>query len=379
MLQTMGTRIGSRDPRRSLSPILRRMRLVFLALIVLTTACRTLGPLPPPESTACPPGVDVWTCIGEPDDEDRESGFTSTMRIAKTDTFLRFANQYKSCACDRSPRKGFTRIEWPAERGRAPLMGYFHEGAPGQPIIIVVHGLYDSNASKYIRVTADALATQSYGVLVPDMRWHGCLLNDDYLSTLGLEESHDLLHWAEVLHGRYGRPVGAVGYSLGALDVVLAMAKDQANVLDRGAIAISPPANLAAVSERLDREPSLSRDGRASLLLSYFRRFIRTRLREMHVKPTATPFSQYLAVASERDLLAAAEPSSRLKEVRGRLLIVTSSDDPVLGSSPTEAFLRAPKGPQVRVIATRDGGHIGHVGRYPRWISNTVARFFSAR
>jgi len=357
--------------------MIRARRVLLPALPMMMAACSVLRPLPSPPRTACPPGADIWACIGEPDHEDRESGFTSTMRIASTDPIVRFRNQHKKSACDRNERKGFARIDWPAEDGRAPLAGYFHEGSPSRPIIIVLHGLYDSNASRYVRITADALAKQSYGVLLPDMRWHGCLLDDRYLSTLGVEESQDLLHWAKRLRERYHRPVGAIGYSLGGLTVVLAMEADANYILDRGAIAISPPANLATVFARLDREPSLSRDRRAFLFLSFFRKFLGTRLREMGVHPSETPFSDYVKHLGI-DVVTAAEPKERLTEVRGRLLIVTAEDDPILGSAPAEALVHAPNNPNVRVIVTRDGGHIGHLGRYRTWLSATFARFFSA-
>jgi predicted alpha/beta-fold hydrolase len=334
---------------------------------------------------------DLWRCIGTPDARHAESGFHSTMRMVYGDVLQRMRNQRSATACEKSQRPRFRRIDLPSSDGRAPLHAYFHEGAADRPVVIVVHGLYDSNADRYLRIVGAALADESYGVLVPDMRWHGCLLSRDWLSTLGIEEAKDLSAWSRQLQqlpGAASRPVGLLGFSLGALDVIAALSQPEAVTDFRaGGIAVSPPAGLSVIVRRLDERPSIFRDHRSAFFLLGFRSFLRTRLRELGPQPGPQPFQQYIeflrnhwpsadAPATAGALLADAEPATRLSRVQVPLLIITSMSDPILGDVPARELAAAAHPDNVQVTATADGGHVGQLGRYPEWMSDLFARFF---
>jgi predicted alpha/beta-fold hydrolase len=368
-----------------------RGRRALVVLLFLSGGC-ALKPLPHPDPQPCAitHPTDVWSCIGLPDDRHRESGVTSTSRVA-TDFRLRQANQHSATSCDLKSRAGFEHIDLQVE-GHERLSAFFHEGSPGMPIIFVIHGMFDSNANQYVMVTANALARdeegKSFGVVVPDMRWHGCLLNKTTLATLGIEEGEDLRAWGRLMQQRYGRPLGLIGFSLGGLDVIHALAADKTGVFASGGIAVSPPADLQSMIALLDEPPSFFRHPLVYPFRRTFRDFLHTRLRELGVDEDQRPFDSYLRylvahppsnrIPTDVDqLVSAGETSTRLIDVRVPLLIITSASDPILGDAPVKALLAAIKSPSVKVIETRDGGHIGQLERYRQWMSDTFHRFFT--
>jgi len=355
-----------------------------LSLSVLA-ACSGLRPLPPPSLPCDAHGnvASLWQCVTRPDETPRESGLASTLRIAYGDMIRRrLLNQTPSLACNRKPWQGFAHKSLAAGTA-APLEAFVHEGDATLPVILVIHGLYDSNSNRYIRYTASALADRGFGVVVPDMRWHGCLMS--YPSTLGIAESADLLAWAAAIRDGTlaqslgGRPIGMIGFSLGALDVIDTISMDDAaKRFDAGAIAVSPPADVATVLERLDRM--------RTPIGYYFRGTIRVRNRRLGIPFwTRQPFLAYAnrliaehltPYHSTPELIAAAEPSTRFPAVRRPLLIIASRNDPVLGRVAADALAKPPPMTYVHVIVTGEGGHIGVIGRDPQWFVNAMTAFF---
>ncbi|HEX5760912.1 MAG TPA: alpha/beta fold hydrolase, partial [Thermoanaerobaculia bacterium] len=277
-----------------------------------------------------------------------------------------------------------------AASGRAPLRAYYRPPAVGKPTVVVVHGLYDSKHSRYVRVTAERLAADGFGVLAPDMRWHGCLLTD-FLPTLGVEEGLDLAAWSGWLSARQPRsPVGLVGYSLGSLAVVHALAADGGS-FRAGGVAVSLPAALARTLAGLDDRPSLVRHGREALIRGFFRWALRVRMRALGVEegPERRPFAALLAwvvrqppfppgTTPER-AIERAGPLPQLAAVRRPLLLVIGLRDPVLSPAGVPKLAAAAAAnPFLHLVATTDGGHIGHPGTYPRWTAEVYHRFFAA-
>ncbi len=357
-----------------------------LCLSVLA-GCSGLRPLPPP-SLPCDAHGNVgslWQCVTRPDETPRESGLSSTLRVAYGDMIRRrLLNQTPSLACNRKPWKGFAHRSLAAGTA-APLEAFVHEGDATLPVIFVVHGLYDSNSNRYVRYTASALADRGFGVVVPDMRWHGCLMS--YPSTLGIGESADLLAWAAAIRDGTlarslgGRPIGMIGFSLGGLDVIDTLSRAEAVTLfDAGAIAVSPPADVARVLERLDRL--------RTPIGYYFRGTIRVRNRRLGIPFwTRQPFQAYVDKIIEKkltpfhstaELIDAAEPKKRLAAVRRPLLVVIARNDPVLGRVAADALVSTALLPYVHIIATDEGGHIGVIGRDPQWFVNAMTAFFES-
>jgi predicted alpha/beta-fold hydrolase len=363
------------------------MKHTIAFLTALTAmACTGLRPFPTPSPCSSPGGTldGLWSCIRTPDPTSKEGGLASTLRIANGDLTRRVVlNQTPSLSCNTRPWSGFEHVSH-AVAGADRLEAFVHDGDAGLPVIFVVHGLYDSNSNRYVRYVASALAADGFSVVVPDMRWHGCLIG--LTSTLGVLESRDLMSWAKAIRDGQirslaNRPIGMIGFSLGALDVIdTATLPEAATLFDAGGIAVSPPAAVNAVRQRLDRL-------RTPMAL-YFRLTLRMRNRRLGIPFwSRRPFHAYLdSVAASHvtpfqtmdDLIAAAEPTSRLGNVRRPLLVVAAKNDPVLGQGAADAIADAADSmPYVHVIKTDEGGHIGIIGRDPQWFVNAMTNFFA--
>ena len=113
------------------------------------------------------------------------------------------------------------------------------------PLILVVHGMFDSGAQDYVQHMAATLFRMGHAVLLPDMRDHG----DTYraapqlATTLGALEGADLLALAQLARGQCGSlvtHVGVLGMSGGGLDAIRAFSADAQGQLDAGVLALSP-------------------------------------------------------------------------------------------------------------------------------------------
>jgi predicted alpha/beta-fold hydrolase len=120
----------------------------------------------------------------------------------------------------------------------------------------------------------------------------------------------------------------------------------------------------------------------------YFRLTLRLRNRRLGVPFwSRKPFQSYLDSVAASDitpfhtmdaLIAAAEPTDRLTNVRRPLLILAAKNDPVLGQGAADAISKAARPfPYVKVIETGEGGHIGIIGRDPQWFVNAITNFFA--
>jgi len=361
------------------------MRYALSAFAVALLAACGLRPFPAPHPTCHPTTpAELWTCIGEPDPHPRESAFTSTSRVATGDMTRRLLlNQVPSLACNRTPWRGFAPIE------DGSLIGFIHKGDADKAIVIVVHGLFDSNTNRYARYIASGLADDGFTVVVPDMRWHGCKLDEPALATAGLDESKDLAEWADLLRARFNRRIGLLGVSLGGLDVINAAARY--DKFDAGAVVISPPAAMAKVLDNLDTPPTFAEHGLNKFFVLYFRGVLRVRNRRIGIPFwSKEPFHAFLqhVVDSHPDqtfpdsleaLLKDVEPATRLREVKHPMLILAADNDPVMRKSSAEALVKAAEGlPHIRVIETVEGGHAGIIGRDPQWFSDAIAIFFNS-
>lgn len=370
--------------------------------------CTGLKPLPQAHLPACSPAATpaaLWSCLDGTDREThagigealpRETAYQSTSRVTNGDLRRKLADQHLSKACLSAPPPGFE--AWsaePIEEDRAPLRAYLHRPQPGRATVIVVHGLYDSKNSGYVRQAAGLLAGAGFGVLVPDMRFHGCLLRG-FLPTLGREEARDLVSWAAQLRARSpDSPVGLLGFSLGSLDVIRALAVDQdGSAFPAGGIAVSPPASLPLSLARLDDPPTFSDHGLQLLFRKFFQDALRTRMGELGILPPRgaerqRPFARFLAwlaksyafprESTPETIVAAADPVPRLADIHRPLLLIASRRDPIFAESALLELRRGVEGrPLLHLVETTDGGHIGQTGRYPNWSAELFVRFFAA-
>lgn len=261
--------------------------------------------------------------------------------------------------------------------------------------MIVVHGIFDSKYTKYVQITADLLHRQGFGVLAPDMRWHGCLLEKGWLPTLGIKEGEDLVEWARFLRndldeGQYrDSPVGLIGFSLGGLSVLHALKGEEGGeAFQAGGVAVCPASGLPFTMDGLDAPAFPSDRGLTGLFRGAFRHYLKLRLRTLAVKPekrrlfagfldwlvTQPPFGS--AWTTEK-LLEKADPAPIAAKTRRPALVLTTSNDPIIsivGSSELERA--ATQNAYLHVVRTPQGGHIGQIGLWPQWFGATLSTFF---
>lgn len=375
--------------------LLHRLAVLPAEFALAVTVPGRLRPLPDPR-LPLPRGIadaaGLWRALAalEPPSR-RESAFVSTSRTAKGDLWRKRADQEPVLAGRGEPPPGFETVDGlDAGAGRAPLHAVVRPPREGRGGVIVVHGMYDSKVSLYVRRAGEWLARQGWGVALVDMRWHGRLLSKDWLPTLGLQESRDLVAWAGLLRERWGgAPVGLLGFSLGALAVIHALARPEAGGAFRlGGAALSPPASLGRALRGLDREVSLRRSGLEASILHMFQRLVRRRMAQWGLEARAPrPFGRFLewlvprlpeAPGSVAAFLDRADPRARLAASRRPLLVVSSRDDPVFPEGTAAELTRQARDhPGVRVVPTDAGGHIGHMGTWPVWTAELLHRFFA--
>ncbi|HEV7668342.1 MAG TPA: alpha/beta fold hydrolase [Thermoanaerobaculia bacterium] len=386
----------------------RGARLTLLALLLAATAgCAGLRPLPgqggrPPCALPAEGAqvADLWRCLDAlPRTPRRESAFASTSRIVRGDLGQKRRDQDPARACGGANPAGFDPpLEIPASApGRAPLsaLAALSRSDPRLPIVIAVHGMFESKRTRPVLRLAQALADAGFGVVVPDMRWHGCRLDRAFLPTLGLEEGDDLRAWASWLERTWpGRPIGLVSVSLGGLDIIHAATGAEGALRFRaGAVAICPPAGLPRLARRLDGPSFVADEGLEALTLYAFRNFLGRRMRGLGLDPRPPRrFSRFLdwlvthepalaarGIRTVPELFAAAEPLDRIADARRPLLIVPSGDDPVLMSATAALWQYAARGlDYVHVLETEGGGHVGQLGTDPQWVADLLVRFFRA-
>lgn len=318
-----------------------------------------------------------------------ETAFVSTLRASSA--VRKLSDQKFPGSCEGKVPEGLSLVDGELPAGRAPLHALFVPPREKDgPIVIVVHGIFDSKFTKYIQITADLLRRQGFGVLAPDMRWHGCLLEERWLPTLGIEEGKDLVEWAGFLKRDHPRsPVGLVGFSLGGLSVLHALGQPEAReAFQAGGVAICPASGLAFTMEGLDAPAFLADRGFTGIFHSAFRHYLRQRLNALKAGPDNkglfAAFLDWLVTRppfgpgwTTRRLLEEADPAPIAAKTRRPTLVLTASNDPIIsivGSSELERA--ATSNPYLHVLSTPQGGHIGQIGLWPQWFGDTLSTFF---
>src|SRR5213080_1249502 len=108
-------------------------------------ACSSLRPFSVASPCAAP--IDtvaiLWQCVASPGLSPKEGGLASTLRVATGDLTRRVVlNQTPSLSCNTRPWKDFEHVSQ-AVAGADRLEAFVHAGDAKQPVVLVVHGLYD--------------------------------------------------------------------------------------------------------------------------------------------------------------------------------------------------------------------------------------------
>lgn len=363
-----------------------------------------LEPLPPPglapRSTAAssqirPPRslAELWDTLRALDRGTTPvGGVRATLGAVRGDVRRKQLDQRPGLAGRGKPPPGFGELEGiTVEPGRSPLHALFRAPDVGRPIIFVLHGLYDSKQSGYVRATAEWLAGLGYGVVAPDLRWHGRLLDLEHPPTVGLLEAEDLAAWSRALRARHpAHSHGLLAFSLGTLTAAHALASTQAaGLFASGGVLVSPPGPLAEALGLLDRVPLLARPPGRGLVPFLFRFVLRERLRRLGLGAARRrPFAAFLDELSRRrpleDLLSPAEILARgdhlpaLARAARPLLLLSADDDPIFPWPAAARLAEAAAGNErVHVLRSPCGGHLGLLVTQGQWFADVVARFFA--
>lgn len=166
------------------------------------------------------------------------------------------------CAPNYDRFDAFTTVGIPIKDG-VTLRGHHSQGPPGAPIIIVVHGLFDSHVSSYVVELAEVLRRWGFHVVALDLRDHGLSRGVPPPPSLGIEEGRDLLAAAKALSRGEGVSVGLLGLSYGGHCVVRAAHEagrtGQAELLRGGVMAVGAPLDVAEGAAAFDDGSRLPR------------------------------------------------------------------------------------------------------------------------
>ena len=273
--------------------------------------------------------------------------------------------------------RGLPRPTYRRERWATPDADFidldWQDGAPGQPLLVLFHGLEGSSASHYALAFAEWARLQGWGFVVPHFR--GCSGEPNLAPRAYHSGDHAELDWVlQRLRRQQAGPIMAVGVSLGG-NALLRWAQEA------GGTALQVLAALASVSAPLDLTASGLAMGRG------FNRVVYTRLFLASMKPRALQkLAQYPGLFSARALHAAqdlyafdnvftaplhgfkdtqdywqrASAKPRLAQIALPALVVNALNDPFIPAASLPCSTQV--GRQVTLWQPRCGGHVGFAG-----------------
>ncbi|RKY18888.1 MAG: hypothetical protein DRQ55_12080 [Planctomycetota bacterium] len=307
------------------------------------------------------------------------------MGMGCRDLVTREADQHPDTA-GRTPNYDglpFEPVEIPLGEGRPVLTGQRSTGAPGAPVVLVVHGLFDSHVSGYVVELAESLRRMGFHVLALDLRDHGRLRGRPPPLSLGLEEGRDLFLAARTLARAEGCSVGLLGLSYGAHCAVRAAyeasAAGEPEVLRGGVMAICGPLDVREAllafddSARLPRPRGLQQRAVFAGLLSTMGRHLSLRLGEAgqrgrrgelyqrYVRDVVMPRLPGTPEQMHDFLgLARSARAGITDQIRVPTLLLHPLDDPLVPVQHLRAALAAADGnPWVAGRELPAGGHVG--------------------
>lgn len=272
------------------------------------------------------------------------------------------------------------------------------EGADGQrigssvalhdeprPGLLVVHGLFSTRRFDYVRqVAIRAYFEWGFNVMAVDLRSFGLTeLISAAPSTGGWKEGEDLVFAARHLRSLGATSVGAWGVSLGGSSVLNAAHPAGAEeALDGGILAVSPPADVGKVAERLSRVVGFRHPAYA---LNYgFRAMLLSRVRSSRWPVEVTELNQALEHVSaawyERpadEIRARSSAVNHIAEAKVPVLILHPEDDMIIKVENARMLEQAAaENDLVRVWILPGGGHGAIDVADPHWFWAVCRRFF---
>lgn len=263
------------------------------------------------------------------------------------------------------------------------------------PISIILPGLAGGIQEAPVRATCYKLKMQGHHVLVLNQR--GCSrskITTPYLYT-GLS-TDDLKYILHRLHKRYSskdtkRQFHAIGYSFGGLQIVNYLAKEGKSSLLTSAITVSSPWDLNASMKHIAE--SVSGHYLFEPAVTFFlMRLVKNNMKALSEAPEIFTQERYEALKkrikhtvefddeftcklvnlpSGRQYYYAASPALRIFNIRTPLLVINSSDDPMISTD--YPFLDVKKHPWIYMATADLGGHYSFIkSNGDFWFSDVI-------
>jgi predicted alpha/beta-fold hydrolase len=258
---------------------------------------------------------------------------------------------------------------------------------PTAPAVVIVHGAMTTKHFDYVRRLATRLHDAGFSAVAIDQRgFGGTALASAAPNSLGFHEGEDIVAIAGWLRSRGATSVGAAGFSLGGAAVLSAarVSSERPGGLDGGALALSPPADMAAVTARASRRPGVrdrffptwltleaAATGRARAVGFGHGRVTPAQAVERFAAPwygvdVATFYGRASAVGF-------------IDRVTVPTLILHAEDDVVVPVAQARLLRDAAAGnPAVRVLVLPAGGHTAFDAVDPRWMHAVELAWFGS-
>ena len=273
---------------------------------------------------------------------------------------------------------------------------YWHKTTKEQensPLVVLFHGLAGSYKSPYIQGVVQELSQNGFDSVI--MHFRGCTGNDNKLPrSYHSGDSGDALEFIQSIKKEFPtRPLYAVGYSLGANMLLKLLGELKENTLIEKAVAISPPMQLDACSDRMNQgfsryyQHRLLGDLNRALEKKYdkhdMQKLLGVKREDVHKLKTFMAFdSAYTApihgFKSAQDYYTKSSSKQYLKFIKTLTLIIHSKDDPFMSQDviPTEDELSN----SIEFELTEKGGHVGFISgnilKPVYWLEKRVVRYF---
>ncbi len=256
------------------------------------------------------------------------------------------------------------------DRVKLLLRVSWQEGPSHQkPALVLLHGLEGCDYSGYILSAGELAYRAGYHVIRMNLRGCGDALRVcPILYNAGV--SRDLLAVLDWVSSKV-RQAFILGFSLGANLTLLSLARHRAAIPRQviGAVGVSPPLDLAAVADALDRPRNyLYRQYFLTRLRASYRRRqnLLPDLYEHGVERDCHNLwgydelitARYAGYKGAADYYAQSSAGPVIADIDRPTLILSAGDDPLV---PAESIMRWPVAPGVRRELTKTGGHVGFV------------------